>query len=638
MCISMPAFLCDGIIPTRRHQVSNYYIITLAKKKDINMKVQETNRTINKFIEQVLLKPIKYNMLFFIVMYLLGMISTFLHVIVLNFKIPRINFFTWFFDIYILCIILTIAPRKIQTYLHLFFAFILYFFAIIDAFCVDKYRACLGSEIINVILETNQRESTEFLQRYINFDVLFSGVGIIILLIITHILFAFKHQLYSSLIDNIFKNIIVRLIIVISIISSFYISIPSRLNLVKFLCVNELEEIDNYVNNYTFNTPVNNLLFGLKLRQLADKDLGKMASYQQLVRIDSCSHTSPHIILIIGESYIKSHSQLYGYDKKTTPKQVQRFLNDSTGTLIPFFDVVTPANLTSIVFKCIFSFHSMDSKTNWSNCALFPVVFKQAGYQVCFITNQFVKDIKRDIFNASGGVFLNDSRLDKLQFDHRNLNSYRYDEGIIAEYDSLKKYQSDFSLTIFHLAGQHIDFCKRSPEDYKIFHIKDYLQRKNLSDSERQIIADYDNATLYNDHVVDSILQIFKDEESIVIYLADHGEECYDNIHRMGRFPKGNYSPQMIKNEYEIPFWIWYSNKYQSKHPEICQQISFAKELPFMIDDIPHLLSYLAGIHYQEYDERRNPLSPNYNSKRKRLLNGEINYDIIKLNNSITVK
>ena len=40
-------------------------------------------------------------------------------------------------------------------------------------------------------------------------------------------------------------------------------------------------------------------------------------------------------------------------------------------------------------------------------------------------------------------------------------------------------------------------------------------------------IADYDNATLYNDIVLSKIVDLFRQQEAIVIYLSDHGEDCY---------------------------------------------------------------------------------------------------------------
>ena len=217
-----------------------------------------------------------------------------------------------------------------------------------------------------------------------------------------------------------------------------------------------------------------------------------------------------------------------------------------------------------------------------------------------------------------------------MQFDYRNIRTYRYDMNLLEEYDSLKQYQTDHNLIIFHLAGQHIDFYKRSPNEYKKFNISDYMDRTDLDKSEKQIVADYDNATYYNDLVVDSIVKQYENDNAIVIYMPDHGEECYDETHRMGRLPVGNYAPETLRQEYRIPFWIWCSKSYIDTHPELYAQIVESRKRPFMTDDLPHLLLYLAGISCEYYSEKRNLVSPSFDENRKRIINGNVDYDQVQ--------
>ena len=107
--------------------------------------------------------------------------------------------------------------------------------------------------------------------------------------------------------------------------------------------------------------------------------------------MDSCSFRSPHIVLIIGESYNKHHSQLYGYDRETTPLQLER---TKKGEMVVFDDVVSCWNLTSFVFKNIFSLHAVGDSGEWCDYPLFPELFRKAGYNVTFITNQFLPQAK----------------------------------------------------------------------------------------------------------------------------------------------------------------------------------------------------------------------------------------------------
>ena len=95
---------------------------------------------------------------------------------------------------------------------------------------------------------------------------------------------------------------------------------------------------------------------------------------------------------------------------------------------------------------------------------------------------------------------------------------------------------------------------------------------------------------------MDSIIRRFEDDNAILIYMPDHGEECFDELHRMGRLPVDNYIPEVLRQEYSIPFWIWCSKSYIDTHSDIFKQIAASRSKPFMTDDLPHLLLYLAGI------------------------------------------
>ena len=104
------------------------------------------------------------------------------------------------------------------------------------------------------------------------------------------------------------------------------------------------------------------------------------------MKVDSCSYKSPNIVLIIGESYGKHHSQQYGYFMPTTPRQIKR---EKSGLLVPFSDVVAPWNLTSFVFKNVFSLHVVERKGSWCDYPLFPSLFRKAGLS-CYFYNQSV--------------------------------------------------------------------------------------------------------------------------------------------------------------------------------------------------------------------------------------------------------
>jgi heptose-I-phosphate ethanolaminephosphotransferase len=207
-----------------------------------------------------------------------------------------------------------------------------------------------------------------------------------------------------------------------------------------------------------------------------------------------------------------------------------------------------------------------------------------------------------------------------------------FDEDLLKDYENLKSHDTEHNLTIFHLIGQHVNYRTRYPQKQRHFTGDDYKELKpNLNARERKILSDYDNACLYNDSVVDQIIKRFEKEDAIVIYMSDHGEECYEgDMHFICRMHSAAIDYRLAHAEFDIPFWIWCSRSYAKKRPEIFRQIREAKNKKFMTDALPHLLLYLGGIHSKDYHEEYNLISPKYNENRPRILKGTTDYDKLK--------
>ena len=407
--------------------------------------------------------------------------------------------------------------------------------------------------------------------------------------------------------------------------------------------IGTVEHILTEKNRACFYLPIYRLAFSVYSNHLASQQVSRCIAAAKTVKVDSCSYQSPNIVLIIGESYGKVHSQLYGYKYPTTPRQVKL---ERSGLLTRFSDVVSCWNLTSFVFKNVLSMHVVGQKGEWCDYALFPELFKKAGYNVTFLTNQFLPQAKEAIYDFSGGFFLNNPELSKFLFTTRNNSLHRFDEGLLADYDGLvksgdivinnardrKSAAKDPNLIIFHLIGQHVNYRTRVPNDRRVFTAADYAEsRPDLSERRRRVLADYDNACLYNDSIVASIIKRFENTNSIVIYMPDHGEECYEP----GRnFICRNHSADvdwpLAHYEFEVPFWIYCTHRYAVTHPEIFKAIKDAKDKRFMTDALPHMLVWLAGISAKDYRPEYNLLSPQYNERRPRILKHVADYDKLR--------
>ena len=146
----------------------------------------------------------------------------------------------------------------------------------------------------------------------------------------------------------------------------------------------------------------------------------------------------------------------------------------------------------------------------------------------------------------------------------------------------------------------------------------------------RKYIAHYDNATRYNDYVLNKIINLVINDNSVVIYLSDHGEEVYDYRDNYGRdaWSMGGDPKQVIRWQYMVPFVVWCSDKYKAKNPSIITQLEKATARPGMLDNVCQVLFHLSGLNTPYYNTSRDILSPKYHCPR-RLINGHINSDSI---------
>lgn len=74
-----------------------------------------------------------------------------------------------------------------------------------------------------------------------------------------------------------------------------------------------------------------------------------------------------------------------------------------------------------------------------------------------------------------------------------------------------------------------------------------------LNNKQVKIKSQYLNAIYYNDFVASEIFNHFKNEETIMFYLGDHGDEVYDF-----RDFFGHIETMGSKYMAEIPFMIFY--------------------------------------------------------------------------------
>lgn len=608
-------------------------------------------------ISQLFMLPLLKNGVFFFAMYALGILCAYLTLP--DNKGQDVYDNLWlelFLDVYFACAVLTVIPAKVRRWVRLALYVVLYGVALTDVFCFWKFGSVISPSMLMLVGETDSREAGEFLSTYLSLDVLSSPVAWIMLLFILHSLVDLRKPLCRLLKVDYAKlqarfhfgflrffhrymlypecGMLVLALLAWSVVTSW----GNKRGMARLMTADTIGSIEHILtepDHGEFYLPIYRLAFSVYSNHLASQQVDKCVAASKRVVVDSCSFRSPTIVLIIGESYSKAHCQLYGYPQKDTPRQRRL---ERGGWLTKFNDVVSCWNLTSFVFKNVLSMHVVGEKGEWCDYPLFPELFRKAGYQVTFLTNQFLLAAGQAVYDFSGGFFLNDPVLSKAQFDLRNTSLHRFDEGLLSEYDNFlnegKINLKGNNLIIFHLIGQHVSYNTRYPKDRAKWHADDYKElRPDIAGDHyrRRMIAAYDNACLYNDSIVTQIVKRFEDKDAIVVYMPDHGEEIFEpgrdiicrNHSATVDWPLAHY-------EFEVPFWIWCSRKYAHREPEVFKAIKDAKNRRFMTDALPHMMVWLAGISSKDYNDKYNLLSPNYDESRPRVLKNSVDYDKLR--------
>ena len=588
-------------------------------------------------------RPVSVNAAFFVFMFVLGYFctQTEIRLHLKGAKPYELSATELFFDLYLLCAVLALLPQKIRKWIRLLLAILLYIVALIDMFCYVRFESTLTPTMLMLFFETTGQETKEFLNSYVGWDLLTSKTGWIILIAFLHILWSIfslwwkRHnqrmglRLSPSVV--LYSQSIMGVVALGLFVYCATECFPNKQAMGRLMSKSNLGEVEHELTTKgcaNLYLPIHRMVFSLYANRLASQQITQLMAATEKVQVDSCSFRSPQIVLIIGESFNKYRSQLYGYDKPTTPRQLKR-MQDST--LIAFTDVVAPWNLTSFVFKHVFSLHAIGDEGDWCDVPMFPEVFRKAGYHVAFITNQFLPKAGEAVYDFSGGFFLNHPQLSEQLFDTRNSRLHRYDEGVLQDYDAMKEHDAH-QLTIFHLMGQHVDYRGRFPvKTRRKFTPADYPDKK-LAPKRLQINADYDNAVLYNDSIVDEIIRRFEHQNAIVIYMPDHGEECFNSMDYFGRNHSATIDYRLAREEFEIPFWIWASEKYRQTHPYGWEAVRRYCHRPYMTDLLPHTLMFLGGIHTKDYRKEYDVLNNAYNEKRPRLLKNSVDYNGLRPN------
>ena len=524
---------------------------------------------------------------FYMFVFLLNLVSN--YVVTSEDNMPFTYFSVFFlsaFVAYIESAIYVVLTKKSIKQLYVVLITLLHSILIAcEYFLLFRFNSFLNQGIVNIIGETNREEAQSFINTYL------PPIQILVVLVLLAALLTIIYGL-SILISKTRYTI-----------PAFLFSLTG-LGLALYGGYGFLRYRDGMsIPQHTTLTRLGYSIYQLKQK---NSDIVLLRDVCKNVEASAKSSDLPTIIVIIGESHSVYHTSLYGYEKATNPLLAERVKD---GSMVVFDNAVTLHDATSASMAADFSLNALG--VDFATTPLFPACFKAAGYRTVMYDNQYSI--------GSGISFLSDKELSDILFDYRNTREYQYDGDMV---DDIEMSDSP-TLYIIHLQGQHFDYEADYPQSFGKFRASDYDKKYN--EDQRATIAHYDNATLYNDYVIDKIIKKFEHTNCCVFYFPDHGEEIYELRNYMGH-GNAESSPD-LNYQIRIPLLVWLSPTFTAGHPSLRQRLEEAKHYPICADDIGHTLLDVAGISTSAFSPSRSFVNVNYDKNRHRIVLHSIDYD-----------
>jgi len=316
---------------------------------------------------------------------------------------------------------------------------------------------------------------------------------------------------------------------------------------------------------------------------------------------DDMANQPTTLVLVIGESTNRQRMSLYGYPRETTPE-----LDKLKDQLSVFDNVITPRPYTIEALQQVLTFADEENPDLYLSTPSLVSMMKQAGYKTFWITNQQTMTKRNTMLTtfsqqADEQVYLN---------NNRNQNAAQYDGDVIEPFNKALADSAPRKLIVVHLLGTHMSYQYRYPPTFDKFTDRQGVP-PGIRDDQLPTYNSYDNAVLYNDFVVSSLIKDYakSDPNGFLLYLSDHGEDVFDS---QGHGTLGRNEGKPTAPMYTIPFMAWASPKWRENH-----DWNFAGDLsrPYSSSHLIHTWADMAGLSFDELDRSKSLVSDQFKAR-----------------------
>ncbi|PWC17956.1 hypothetical protein DDT52_14860 [Brenneria roseae subsp. roseae] len=454
------------------------------------------------------------------------------------------------------------------------------------------YKQEFSQSVLFVMFESNTTEASEYLSQYFSLKI----VGILIAYTLVAILLWKK--LRPVYLPTMHKAVVSLIILAVLFGAPIY----------KKMIVGKLSSEDTagyLAGRMATTSPWQFLSSYLEYHQQLDSMesmLQQNAALPPLANLKDANGDIPRtLVLVIGESTTSSRMSLYGYWRQTTPRLDA--LSKSDPNLVVFKDVVTSRPYTIEILQQSLTFADEQNPDLYLTKPSLMNLMKQAGYKTFWITNQQTMTKRNTMLT----VFSKQTDKQFYLNNQRTQSVRQYDDVVLPPFEEVMADPAPKKFIIVHLLGTHMNYKYRYPETFDKFNGRVGLPAE-LSDQEVEVYNHYDNAELYNDYIVDSLINIFAKNKpnGFLLYFSDHGEDVYETSpHDV----LGRNEAAPTRAMYTIPFMVWMSPEWQKNHSS---DYAPYLERKYSNAHLIHTWSDLAGLSYDFYEPSKSLVNPDF--------------------------
>jgi lipid A ethanolaminephosphotransferase len=299
-------------------------------------------------------------------------------------------------------------------------------------------------------------------------------------------------------------------------------------------------------------------------------------------------------VLVVGETARAANFSLLGYSRATNPELARL---DVTA----FADVRSCGTSTEISVPCMFSPYGRagyDERRIHNSEGLLNVLAR-AGYAVKWIDNQSgCKGVCR-------GAGIDYRKIDPKSGADLCANGECLDGILVRELEAELEAVHRDTVIVLHMMGSHGPaYFRRYPPEFRRF-TPDCETAELRKCTRYQVVNAYDNAILYTDHVLASLVEVLKKRgaamDAGMLYLSDHGE----SLGETGLYLHGLPYAIAPDTQKRVPMIAWLSPQFaaSSTVDRICLRERSAE--PLSHDNLFHSMLGVLDVQTSVYRPER---------------------------------